>query len=133
MTMEAEEQSASEPGPSTAPESDSAAPDLKNPDSNLSSQRVFKKSSPNSKLTMYLGSRDLVVSHGRIDRLTGVLLIDPDFVDNRKVYGQITLMFRYGREDEEVMGLKFCNEAVMCLAQLYPPPEQQIYTPTRLQ
>lgn len=28
---------------------------------------------------------------------------------------------RYGREDEEVMGLKFCNEAVMCLAQLYPP------------
>lgn len=31
------------------------------------------------------------------------------------------LTFRYGREDEEVMGLKFCNEAVMCLAQLYPP------------
>lgn len=38
-----------------------------------------------------------------------------------QVYGQITLTFRYGREDEEVMGLKFCNEAVMCLAQLYPP------------
>lgn len=33
----------------------------------------------------------------------------------------MTLTFRYGREDEEVMGLKFCNEAVMCLAQLYPP------------
>ncbi|CAG9817124.1 unnamed protein product [Phaedon cochleariae] len=28
---------------------------------------------------------------------------------------------RYGREDEEVMGLKFCNEAIMCLVQLYPP------------
>lgn len=38
-----------------------------------------------------------------------------------KVYGQVTLTFRYGREDEEVMGLKFCNEAVMSLAQLYPP------------
>lgn len=38
-----------------------------------------------------------------------------------QVYGQITLTFRYGREDEEVMGLTFCNEAVMCLAQLYPP------------
>lgn len=37
------------------------------------------------------------------------------------MYGQVTLTFRYGREDEEVMGLKFCNEAVMCLAQLYPP------------
>lgn len=32
----------------------------------------------------------------------------------------MTLTFRYGREDEEVMGLKFCNEAMMCLAQLYP-------------
>lgn len=38
-----------------------------------------------------------------------------------KVYGQVTLTFRYGREDEEVMGLKFCNEAIMSLAQLYPP------------
>ena len=33
----------------------------------------------------------------------------------------MTLTFRYGREDEEVMGLKFCNEAIMSLAQLYPP------------
>lgn len=40
-----------------------------------------------------------------------------------KVFGQITLTFRYGREDEEVMGLKFCNEAIMCLAQIYPPHE----------
>lgn len=36
----------------------------------------------------------------------------------------MTLTFRYGREDEEVMGLKFCNEAIMCLAQLYPPHER---------
>lgn len=27
---------------------------------------------------------------------------------------------RYGREDEEVMGLKFCNEAIMSLAQVWP-------------
>lgn len=27
---------------------------------------------------------------------------------------------RYGREDEEVMGLKFCNEAVIALQQLWP-------------
>lgn len=43
-----------------------------------------------------------------------------------QVYGQVTLTFRYGREDEEVMGLKFCNEAVMCLAQLYPPHERAV-------
>lgn len=28
--------------------------------------------------------------------------------------------YRYGREDEEVMGLKFCNEAVIALQQLWP-------------
>nr|XP_022900027.1 phosrestin-2-like [Onthophagus taurus] len=91
------------------------------PSDTLSSQRVFKKTSPNNKLTLYLSSRDLVVSSGKVDKLHGVLLIDPDFVQERKIYGQITLTFRYGREDEEVMGLKFCNEAIMCLMQLYPP------------
>ncbi|XP_076161031.1 arrestin homolog isoform X2 [Ptiloglossa arizonensis] len=83
--------------------------------------RVYKKSSPNNKLTLYLASRDLIVSESRIDKLQGVLLVDPDYLQDKRVYGQITLTFRYGREDEEVMGLKFCNEAVMCLAQLYPP------------
>lgn len=46
------------------------------------------------------------------------------------MYGQITLTFRYGREDEEVMGLKFCNEAVMSLGQLYPPHERAPIEPT---
>lgn len=27
---------------------------------------------------------------------------------------------RYGREDEEVMGLKFCNEAIIALKQIWP-------------
>lgn len=30
---------------------------------------------------------------------------------------------RYGREDEEVMGLKFCNEAIIALKQIWPVPE----------
>ncbi|CAK9812691.1 ARR2 [Anthophora quadrimaculata] len=92
-----------------------------NASDSISSQRVYKKSSPNNKLTLYLASRDLIVSETKIDKLQGVLLVDPDYLQDKRVYGQITLNFRYGREDEEVMGLKFCNEAVMCLAQLYPP------------
>ncbi|KZC11485.1 Phosrestin-1 [Dufourea novaeangliae] len=97
--------------------------------------RVYKKSSPNNKLTLYLVSRDLIVSESRIDRLQGVLLVDRDYLQDKKVFGQITLTFRYGREDEEVMGLKFCNEAVMCLAQLYPPfaGADHQETPTPLQ
>ncbi|XP_014476643.1 PREDICTED: arrestin homolog [Dinoponera quadriceps] len=90
-------------------------------DSAFNNSRVYKKSSLNNKLTLYLASRDLIVSESKIDKLQGVLLVDPDYLQEKKVYGQVTLTFRYGREDEEVMGLKFCNEAVMCLAQLYPP------------
>ena len=47
--------------------------------------RVFKKSAPNSKLTLYLSSRDLVISDNKIDKLQGVLLVDPDYLQERKV------------------------------------------------
>lgn len=32
--------------------------------------------------------------------------------------------FSYGREDEEVMGLRFCNEAIMSLHQIWPRKEE---------
>lgn len=32
-------------------------------------------------------------------------------------------LHRYGREDEEVMGLKFCNEAIITLQQIWPKTE----------
>ncbi|XP_053601638.1 arrestin homolog [Plodia interpunctella] len=89
-------------------------------DNAINSQRVFKKTSPNNKLTLYLASRDLVVENGSIDKIQGVLHVDPEHLENKKLYGQVTLTFRYGREDEEVMGLKFCNEAIMSLAQVWP-------------
>lgn len=56
--------------------------------------RVFKKSSPNNKLTLYLASRDLVVENGGIDRIQGVLHADPEYLENKKLFGQVTLTFR---------------------------------------
>ena len=32
----------------------------------------------------------------------------------------LSILYRYGREDEEVMGLKFCNEAIIALKQIWP-------------
>lgn len=69
---------------------------------------------------MYLGSRELVARRGVVEPLRGVIYIDSKIFSGYKIYGQITLTFRYGREDEEVMGLKFCNEAVISLKQLWP-------------
>ncbi|XP_055638088.1 arrestin homolog [Toxorhynchites rutilus septentrionalis] len=98
----------------------------------LGSQRVFKKTSSNQLLTLYLGSRELVSRKGIIEPLRGVIYIDPKIVNDAKIYGQLTLTFRYGREDEEVMGLKFCNEAVIALQQIWPRPvltEPEVLTP----
>ncbi|XP_018897592.2 arrestin homolog isoform X2 [Bemisia tabaci] len=105
--------------------------DLKSPieSADVSSQRVFKKSAPNNKITLYLGSRDLIISNKSIDKIQGVVYVDPEYLQDKKVFGQVTLTFRYGREDEEVMGLKFCNEAIMCLAQLYPIHEKAVVEP----
>ncbi|XP_015379651.1 PREDICTED: arrestin homolog [Diuraphis noxia] len=87
--------------------------------------RVFRKTAQNNKLCLYLGNRDVVVSNNSSTKIHGIVLVEPDLLRDtkKKVFGQITLTFRYGREDEEVMGLKFCNEAIMCLAQIYPPHE----------
>ncbi|XP_065093240.1 uncharacterized protein LOC135713948 isoform X2 [Ochlerotatus camptorhynchus] len=95
-------------------------------------ERVFKKTSSNQLLTLYLGSRELVARKGVIEPLRGVIYIDPKIINDTKIYGQLTLTFRYGREDEEVMGLKFCNEAVIALQQIWPKPiggEPEVLTP----
>lgn len=62
---------------------------------------MFKKSSPNNKLTLYLASRDLVVETNSIDRIQGVLHVDADYVENRKLYGQVTLTFRLVTTEEK--------------------------------
>ncbi|KAG4072017.1 hypothetical protein HA402_010954 [Bradysia odoriphaga] len=87
-------------------------------------ERVFKKTSPNSVLTLYLGTRDVICRRGAVEPLRGVIFLDPKFVPNHKIFGQLTLTFRYGREDEEVMGLKFCNEAIIALKQIWPRTQE---------
>lgn len=47
--------------------------------------RVFKKSSPNSKLTIYLGRRDFVDHVSETDPVDGVLLVDKDYLAGRQV------------------------------------------------
>ncbi|XP_076347973.1 arrestin homolog [Tachypleus tridentatus] len=84
---------------------------------------VYKKQSTNTKVTLYLSSREIIVENNTVSPIDGVVLIDPSYVKERKVFSLIILTFRYGREDEEVMGLKFYTEAVLDFKQVYPPPE----------
>ncbi|KAL1427429.1 hypothetical protein MTO96_017481 [Rhipicephalus appendiculatus] len=86
--------------------------------------RVYKKQSPNSRLTLYLSTREFVHAPSRasVSAIDGVVLVDPTYLKDRRVYAMVLLTFRYGREDEEVMGLKFFTEAILDFKQVYPEP-----------
>lgn len=82
--------------------------------------RVFKKSSPNGKITVYLGKRDFVDHISHVDPIDGVVLIDPDYVKDRKVFGHVLAAFRYGREDLDVLGLTFRKDLYLAAEQIFP-------------
>ncbi|XP_023013925.1 beta-arrestin-1 isoform X2 [Leptinotarsa decemlineata] len=82
--------------------------------------RVFKKSSPNGKITVYLGKRDFVDHISYVDPIDGVVLIDPDYMKDRKVFGHVLAAFRYGREDLDVLGLTFRKDLYLAAEQIYP-------------
>jgi len=51
----------------------------------------------------------------------GVILVDPEYVGERKVYAQVLAAFRYGREDLDVLGLTFRKDLYISSLQVYPP------------
>jgi hypothetical protein len=57
---------------------------------------VYKKTSSNQLLTLYLGTRELVSRSGVVDPIKGVVYLDSRVNEsNQKVYCQLTLTFRY--------------------------------------
>jgi len=83
--------------------------------------KVFKKAAPNNKLTIYLGRRDFVDHVSDVDPVDGVLVLDDEYLQGRKVYGQLVCSFRYGMEDTEVMGINFQKDLYLQSEQIYPP------------
>uniref|UniRef100_A0AAQ4RMD3 Arrestin C-terminal-like domain-containing protein n=1 Tax=Gasterosteus aculeatus aculeatus TaxID=481459 RepID=A0AAQ4RMD3_GASAC len=95
--------------------------------------RVFKKSSPNCKLTVYLGKRDFVDHLDQVDPVDGVLLVDHEYLKDRKVFVTLTCAFRYGREDLDVLGLSFRKDLYVSTVQAFPPLQETKTPPSRLQ
>ena len=58
----------------------------------------------------------------------GVVVIDSDYAKDKKVFAQAVLTYRYGREEDEVMGLTFAKEIIVSRSQVYPaetvPPDK---------
>uniref|UniRef100_A0A671MSR7 Arrestin red cell-like n=1 Tax=Sinocyclocheilus anshuiensis TaxID=1608454 RepID=A0A671MSR7_9TELE len=80
--------------------------------------RVFKKSSPNCKLTVYLGKRDFVDHLDHVDPV---------------VFVTLTCAFRYGREDLDVLGLSFRKDLFISSFQAFPPLPEECKPLSRLQ
>ena len=54
------------------------------------------------------------------------MLVDPDYVKERKVFGHVLAAFRYGREDLDVLGLTFRKDLYLASDQIYPVQEEKI-------
>ncbi|XP_012216180.1 arrestin homolog [Linepithema humile] len=87
--------------------------------------KVFKKTTPNGKVTVYLGKRDYIDHLDHTDPIDGVVVVENDYLQGRKVFGQVTTTYRYGREEDEVMGVKFSKELVLCRDQLIPVKKEK--------
>ncbi|XP_035210372.1 arrestin homolog, partial [Stegodyphus dumicola] len=89
---------------------------------------VLKKQSPNGMLTVYLSRRELIVEEGgNVRPIDGVVLLTAESsrIESCKIFALVVLTFRYGREDEEVMGLKFYTEAILHYEQVHPCGERR--------
>jgi len=82
--------------------------------------KVFKKTAPNGKLTVYLGRRDFVDNTISTEPVDGVIVCDNDYLRGRRVYATVTVTYRFGREEDEVMGLNFSKELCLMSQQIYP-------------
>lgn len=63
----------------------------------------------------------------------GVVLIDPEYMKDRKVYVHVLATFRYGREDLDVLGLTFRKDLFVASEQIYPQLEESKRPLTKLQ
>merc|ERR1712121_130574 len=93
--------------------------------------KVFKKTTPNGKITVYLGRRDFVDNTQTTTPVDGVVLVDNDYLKGRKGLGVVTVTYRFGREEDEVMGLSFSKELQLQTTQIYPAANDA--TPTEVQ
>lgn len=95
--------------------------------------KVYKKTSPNGKLTVYLGNRDFGDHGAFCDPVEGIAIIDTEYLKGRKVFGQVLTTFRYGREEDEVMGLHFSRQLYLASEQVYPQKSETDVIISKLQ
>ncbi|CAI5678258.1 unnamed protein product [Oreochromis niloticus] len=82
---------------------------------------IFKKVCKDKSVGVYMGKRDFVDRVDSVDPVDGVILVDPEALQGRKVFVTLSCTFRYGRDDMDVMGIAFRRELYLSTRQVYPP------------
>ncbi|XP_068216433.1 arrestin homolog [Palaemon carinicauda] len=93
--------------------------------------KVFKKTAPNGKITVYLGRRDFVDNTISTEPVDGVVICDNDYLRGRRVYATVSVTYRFGREEDEVMGLNFSKQLTILSEQIYPSTNNVENTPVQ--
>ncbi|KAK9518238.1 hypothetical protein VZT92_023550 [Zoarces viviparus] len=83
--------------------------------------RVYKKTSSNGHITLYLGKRDFVDNVDSVEVVDGVIKVDPSGLGGKKVFVYLACAFRYGSDDLDVIGLSFRRDIWIQRVQVYPP------------
>jgi len=97
--------------------------------------KIFKKCAPNGRVYLYMGKREFISCDGAVEPINGVVNIQDhhDTLKGRRVYVQLVITFRHGREDEETMGLSFKKELILDRVQVFPPEKRNGEEETKLQ
>ena len=62
-----------------------------------------------------------------------MVLVEPEYLKDRKVFGHVLAAFRYGREDLDVLGLTFRKDLYLASEVIYPQKKENTRRLTRLQ
>ncbi|XP_061756284.1 arrestin 3b, retinal (X-arrestin) [Nerophis ophidion] len=88
--------------------------------------KVFKKTSGNGHIALYLGKRDFVDHLDSVDVVDGIVKVDPSGLDGKKVFVYLACAFRYGSEDLDVIGLSCRKDIWINRVQVYPATNSDV-------
>ncbi|XP_053200495.1 arrestin homolog isoform X2 [Panonychus citri] len=93
-------------------------------------RQVHKKVSPNGKLTLILVKREILSHVSHVEPIEGIVVYS-DEIAKSKIHGQVIVTFRYGREEDEILGLNFSKELFLISQEIYP--DGSTISPSKLQ
>lgn len=85
----------------------------------LRGRKVVKKSSLDSKVTLYMEKREFCDLGTCTEPVEGVVVLDADQLQpNERLLVALVGRFRYGREEDEILGMTLCREVYLGHTQL---------------